>query len=580
MALPKSVVEGRTVTRTVHKDIKIKKQQIDHARQIEKEFKLSAVASRVLAARGFSADDKLKHFISPTLKEGLPEPNKLKGLGKACKLIAEVVAQGGKIAICCDFDVDGLSGGAQVQDFLSVAGVKSKVFVPDRFEEGYGLNEGMIERIAKEGYALVITIDYGTTNVKELTLAHSLGLKTVVVDHHHVSGANPPCDVFINPNQKGCGFADKTLCAAGLAWYLLMGLRQAIPSASGIDIRNYLDLACLGTICDMVPLIGANRVIAKKGLETLGRSIRPGVVALRRVVGIKSCEVSCGEISFGIGPRLNAAGRMVHGETVIDLLTTKDQSNADRIAKELNDFNLQRQEVEARVKELAIRDIEERGEIPKALVVWDPDFHTGVIGIVAQRLVEIYYRPAVVMGADKEGIFKGSVRGVKGFSVVEALAAVSEHLVKYGGHEGAGGLSIEEGRLQDFAEAFTRECESRLDGLPTSPSAEADTEASIGEISVDLVNELRGFSPFGVGNPGPLLLLKNVVVADLRVLKGNHTKVLFKDGDRFLHGMLWRQSEHPALIKGRNVDVVCRPDLNNFQGVISLQATIEAIRAA
>jgi single-stranded-DNA-specific exonuclease len=226
---------------------------------------------------------------------------------------------------------------------------------------------------------------------------------------------------------------------------------------------------------------------------------------------------------------------------------------------------------------MALEEIQERGSIPSALVVWDESFHTGVIGIVAQRLVESFYRPAVVLGADKEGVFKGSVRGVKGFSVVEALAAVSEHLIKYGGHEGAGGLSVAADNLEAFAEAFTRECEMRLETLAKNPVAEADTEATLEEVSLALVEELKSFAPFGVGNPGPLLLLKNVMITDVKVLKDTHLKVIMSDGKRLLTGMLWRQPEHPAIAKGKKVSVVCRPDVNTFQGITSLQATIEAV---
>lgn len=574
MALPQKKLT--TDVKLAYKLIKLRTQHQDHASAIEKKFKVSPVASRVLAARGFKPDEILRHYLSPTLKEGLPEPGKLKGLKEACALVKEIAENGGRVAICSDFDVDGLSGGAQLCHFLNAARIHAKVFVPDRFEDGYGLNEKMVQTIAEQGYKLLITIDYGTTNTKELALAKKLGLATIVVDHHHVGDHKPPSDVFINPNQRGCGFADRILCASGLTWYFIMGLRQKIPTAKEIDVRGYLDLACLGTICDMVPLIGANRVIAKRGLEILAQSQRPGILALKNTIGIKD-SVSCFDVSFGIGPRLNAAGRMVHGDVVIDLLTTPDLSAAQRIAKELNALNLKRQDTEQAVKAMAMEEIQERGSIPSALVVWDESFHTGVIGIVAQRLVESFYRPAVVLGADKEGIFKGSVRGVKGFSVVEALAAVSEHLIKYGGHEGAGGLSVAAENLEAFAEAFTQECEARLEHLAKSPVAEADTEATLEEISLELVQELKAFAPFGVGNPGPLLLLKGVTITDVKVLKDTHLKIIMSDGKRLLTGMLWRQPEHPAIAKGNKVNVVCRPDINNFQGVTSLQATIEAV---
>lgn len=329
----------------------------------------------------------------------------------------------------------------------------------------------------------------------------------------------------------------------------------------------------------MVPLIGANRVIAKRGLEMLTQSNRPGLLALKKVIGSNGA-VSCFDVSFGIGPRLNAAGRMVHGDVVIDLLTTADTTRAHQIAQQLNALNLDRQETEQAVKAMAMSEIQERGHIPAGLVVWDESFHTGVIGIVAQRLVESYYRPAVVLGADKDGVYKGSVRGVKGFSVVETLAAVSEHLIKFGGHEGAGGLSIAEENIEAFAEAFIAECEARLAHLPKFPVAEADTEGSIGEISLELVTELSSFSPFGIGNAGPLILVKDLTVTDVKILKDTHLKIILSDGSRFLTGMLWRQPHHPAIIQGKKINIVCRPDTNTFRGMTTLQATIEAAEPA
>jgi single-stranded-DNA-specific exonuclease len=566
-----------------HKQIRLREQNEAEAKKIEKTHGVSPVTARILAARGFTSDERLKTYLEPTLKEGLPPPHKLLNLEAAAQLVAGVARAGKSIAICCDFDVDGLSGGAQVCHFLKSAGIPVRVFVPDRFQDGYGLNENMVREIAASGFSLMITVDYGTTNTKELGLARELGLSTIVIDHHHVGDHRPPCDLFVNPQQSNCGFAEGVLCAAGLAWYFVAALRTALakdfPAVGNLDPRRYLDLACLGTICDMVPLKGPNRVIAKRGLEMLSSTTRAGLIALKSVIGAKK-DVSCYDVSFGIGPRLNAAGRMVHGEMVIDLLTTADKAFADELAGKLNRLNAERQETELAVKEKAISIIESRyhaSGLPAGLVVWDDTFHTGVIGIVAQRLVENFYRPSVVMGLDEKGVYKGSVRGIKGFSVVEALGAVGEHLLKFGGHEGAGGFSVEASKLEGFAEAFVEECGRRLEGIETSPFAEADTEVALGEISLDLVNELKRLAPFGMGNPNPQLLVKGLKVMDLRTLKGTHLKATLSDGSRFMAGMLWRQTTHPALEKGALVNVAIRADYNTFNGVTELQGNLQAI---
>jgi len=566
----------------VHKTIGLRTQHPKEAVKISERYGLSPVASRILAARGFKCNKQLEDYLDPTLNRGLPEPSELKNLDRACRLIAEVTQKDKPVAICCDFDVDGLSGGSQLHHFLSSLGISSRVFVPDRFEDGYGLNAKMVEQIAQAGIPLVITVDYGTTNKTELEQARRLGLQTIVVDHHHVGASPPPCDVFINPQQEGCGFAGGVLSAAGLAWYLLVGLKQALPKAKPVDVRSYLDLACLGTVCDMVPLVGANRVIARRGLELLGSTSRAGLVALKKVAGVKTIP-TCYDVSFGLGPRINAAGRIVHGDVVIELLTTSDGGRAQRIAQKLNKLNLERQEIELKVKEKAIRKLQTcygADPLPAALVVWDEDFHTGVVGIVAQRLVETFYRPAAVLGLDEEGIFRGSVRGIKGLSVVETLAAVSRFLIKFGGHEGAGGFSVEKKKLEQFSQAFITECEKRTSGFSSAPCVEADTEAELGEISIPLIDELNRFSPFGVGNPGPLLLGRKLQVMDVRDIKGQHLKAILSDGKRYITGIMWRQNNHPALVKGAMVDAAFRADFNNFNGLTELQAVLQAVERA
>ena len=563
------------VSSRVVKRIRLRPQNPEVAAAIVKETKTSVVVGSILAARGFAPGEELANYITPTLRSGLPDPSKLKNIKQAAQAIIQCHREGKAIAICCDFDVDGLSGGSVVHDFLNAVGVSSKVFVPDRFVDGYGLHERVVREIAEQGFGLLLTIDFGTTNAKELLVARQLNLTTVVVDHHHISSEAPPADVFINPHQKGCGFAKGIASAAGLAWYLVLALHKELQD-SRVDPKSYLELACLGTICDMVPLIGVNRVIAKRGLEALSESKRPGLRALRNVIGIKG-NVGCSDVSFGIGPRLNAAGRIVHGELVVELLTTRDSIRADKLARDLNELNAERQNIEAAVKDAAISQIEARGGATWGLTAWHEEFHTGVIGIVAQRLVEHYYRPSAVMGMDSEGIWKGSVRGIKGFSVVEALAALQKHLIKFGGHDGAGGFSVKQENLPAFCQAFNAECEQRLKEIETVPYVDADAEARLDECTVDLVRELASLAPFGVGNPAPLVLISGLTVKEVRVLKEAHLKVLLSDGRRFITGLMWRQTSHPALQVGKQVRIACKPDINTFNGSLELQATIQAV---
>ncbi|RMG45360.1 MAG: hypothetical protein D6719_00315, partial [Candidatus Dadabacteria bacterium] len=248
--------------------------------------------------------------------------------------------------------------------------------------------------------------------------------------------------------------------------------------------------------------------------------------------------------------------------------------------RKLNKLNQERQDTEARIKEISVKRVKAGGELPWGIAVWDADFHTGVIGIVAQRLVETFYRPAAVMGADVAGVYKGSVRGIKGFSVIETLEALSEYLIKFGGHEGAGGFSIAADRVLEFAEAFNEECKKRLDDIETEPSAVADTESSLSEINRELVSELQAFAPFGIGNPSPLLLVRNLKVMDVKILKDAHLKVTFSDGSRYICGLMWYKTGHPALLTGARVDVVAKPDTNTFNGITELQLHLHAVERA
>lgn len=561
-----------------HKKIKLKEQKPDVAKAIQTEYKTSAVISRILAARGYEVGKDLYNYINPSLKEGLDDPSKLKNLSKAADLIAKHVASKNSIAICSDFDVDGLTSGAQLVSFLDEIGVDAKIYVPDRFAEGYGLNTRMIDQAKESGASLLITVDYGTSNGKELLYAKEKGLDTIVIDHHHVpSDLTLPGDVFVNPQQEGCNFADGTLCTAGLCWYLLILLKKVIPEAKNIDVREYLDLASLGTICDMVPLVGVNRIIASKGLEYLTSSKRLGIKALKNIIGING-EVKSHNIGFGFGPRINAAGRMENGAVVVELFTTKDSIRAKKIATQLNKLNTKRQDVEKRIRTKVIKKVEQQDGLPHGIVAAGEDFHTGVIGIVAQRLVETFYRPSAVMGVDK-GSYKGSVRGIPGFSVVEALEKLGDYFIKFGGHKGAGGFTLKSDNILEFEEAFNSVCKELLKDVELIPFVTADTSVGFEELDEILCNDFKKLSPFGVGNPSSQLLIKEVHVREVRLLKGSHLKVTFSDGKRYIDGLMWNTVRHPALFAGANVNIVCKPEVNYFAGNSKIQLILQAIEA-
>lgn len=566
----------RAALRPILKRIRLKEQHLENAVTIQNEHGLSPITSKVLSARGLIAGPILSDFIAPSLQKGLPGPEGLKGLTEACRAIVSSVSHKEHIAISCDFDVDGLSSGSQLFDLFTKMKANVHLFVPDRFKEGYGLNKTIIDDAAKLGCKLLITVDFGTSNQSELEYAASLGMRSIVIDHHHVADNHRAVDIFINPNQKDCGFAGRILCAAGLTWYLIAALRSHFRDSFSYDPREYLDLAALGTICDMVPLTGVNRLIAKKGLEVLGKTNRPGLLALMNVAGLKGLPKTH-DVSFGIGPRINAAGRMVHGGMVIELLTTTSTERAYEIAHKLNELNSARQREDKRVLLHATRSVETSVHLPAGFVVYDPSYHTGVVGIVAQRLVEKFHRPSAVIGIDEEGILKGSVRSIPGISVIAVLSACSDYLLKFGGHEGAGGFALRESSLPEFREKFTSTCHTLLNPENATPAIETDTDATLDELSLDLVQELAKIEPCGIGNKAPTLLVKRAIIKSVVCLKEAHLKFELSNGKTSISAIMWKYAEHPYVYVNNMVNVALRLETNSFRGTTSLQGQVLAL---
>lgn len=560
------------------KKIRVKSPNTDSVEKIQKEFNFSPLTARVLAARGFEAGEELRSFLDSTLRSDLPHPDKLKNLSEACLILKEGLERGKTIAICCDFDVDGLSSGAMLKTFFSEIGIEAKVFVPDRFTEGYGLNKRMIDEVVDEGCGILLALDFGSTNYSELLYAKERDLITIVIDHHHLGTKPLEVDSFINPEQEGCGFSDLQLCAAGLTWYFIAALRTFLPQAAAVDVRDYLEFSCLGTICDMVPLLGANRVIAKRGMERLNTTQRVGLRALLNVSGVKK-NLSATDISFGVGPRINAAGRMSSGEMVIELLTTSDRKRADSLANKLDRLNAERQDLEKKIKKEVAFRISLMTRLPYGIVVGDKSFHTGVVGIVAQRIAETFYRPTAIIGSDENGVFKGSCRGIKGFNVVEALKNCADYLLGYGGHVGAGGFSLDEKNISAFSIAFNNEAERQLSPDDLFPICEVDTVADLSELTPKIIDELAIFTPYGIGNPAPVILLKNLRIVETFTLKSTHLKALVSDGKRTLPALLWNQTSHPAIKRGGVVNLACRPTLNSFNGLLEIQLQIQGAEA-
>jgi single-stranded-DNA-specific exonuclease len=419
-------------------------------------------------------------------------------------------------------------------------------YVPHRLVEGYGLNVAAVEKLAAAGVHLLVTLDCGITAAAEVRAATALGVDAVVVDHHTVPVELPAAAAILNPHQAGCGYPSKDLAAVGVTFALAMALRRALRERGRFgaarpepNLRDALDLVALGTVADVVPLVGANRILVRGGLEVLARSRRPGVRALKKVAGIaEGTPVSAGQVGFRLGPRINAAGRLDDAGRGVRLLLSADPREADALAAELDRENQARQEIERRILEQATEDARARvraGE--RGLVLARDGWHAGVVGIVASRIAERFHRPAVLV-ALSEGEGKGSGRSVEGFHLYDALAACAPHLSRFGGHRHAAGLTVERGRLDAFRAAFEAEARARLAEEDLVPRCRIDGWVAEGDVTARAAEDLARLGPFGAGHPEPVFALRGAASRARTVgAEGAHLKLALGRLDAIGFGM-------------------------------------------
>lgn len=535
------------------------------------ELKLSALLARVIALRDLTAIEAAKCYLSSSLRSDLPSPFLMADMDAAVDRIVRAIQASESISIWGDYDVDGTTGASVLVSFLREIGVKTIFYVPHRIEEGYGLNIEGLRRLKERGVRLVVTVDSGISNFNEVAAAREIGVDIVIVDHHQPPEQLPPAIAVVNPHRSDCAFPDKGLCAAGLAFYVVIALRARLRDAGWFrasgdpDLRRHLDIVALGTIADMVPLKGVNRTLVKRGLTTLGSSTRPGVIALKQIAGFAPGDVTAGQVGFQLGPRINAAGRMDAAIKVIELLTTESPEVALRIAQELDAHNRERRAMEAEVLQTAL---EQAGKVIEcrrySLVLSGEGWHPGVLGIVASRVVERFHRPTIVLGF-QGGEGKGSARSIRGFHMVEGLRRCGSLLEKFGGHEYAGGLTIKEENLLGFIEAFDEAARAVLSDEALVPFLEIDAQLNFAEIGHPLMREIDVLKPFGVGNPEPIFLSRGIEVCERKDFSLG-ARFRFRQAGRFVSGVAFGVKEDFAARPGAMVDLVYRLSENVWNG--------------
>lgn len=549
---------------------------------------LSPLLACLLVNRGVDSPEQATTFLAPSLRQGLRSPLLFPDMARATERILRACTQGERVCIYGDYDVDGVTGSAQLLLFLREIGMAPDLYIPHRTREGYGLNAHAVKLIAERGATVMITADTGATAHAEVALAQSLGVDVIICDHHHVPEQRPPAYAVLNPMEKACPFSFSGLSGAGVAFYLLMGLRMRMREQGREqvpDLRRYLDLVTLGTVADLVPLVEENRVLVTHGLKEIERSQRPGIVALKEVSG--AAEVSSSYIGFRLGPRINAGGRLAEAQKAVELLTTTDLARARELAADLDQENRARQGIEEKILSQAVAQVEAWPDLTerRSIVLASAEWHPGVIGIVASRLVERFARPTFLIAVDGEK-GKGSGRSLKAFHLYDGLKACAEFLDGYGGHRQAAGLSIQANRINEFATRFEHIARERLSPEDLIPETEVDAELDLALLNGETMAEVRRMEPYGQGNAEPVFLAQNSQVMSVRVVGGNpllgkpgHLKLLLRSsqGGRPVDAIGFGMAEAP-IVQGKRLNLLYTPEINVWNGSASLQLRLKDLQ--
>ncbi len=554
--------------------------------EIKNRFHLTELTSRILANREFRSLEEISAFLSPRLMD-IPDPFLFREMPRVVERIHKAIINRESILIYGDYDVDGVTSTALIVNFFRHLGYPVRYHIPNRFTDGYGLNVQTLRALhAANPFSLLITVDCGTSNEEVILELKNMGVDTIVTDHHQA--VKRPSGAFgvLNPALPECPFPYQELSGAGVVFFLLIALRKHFRD-TGLwhknkvtepDLRNYLDLAGIGTVADMVPLKYINRILVTTGLDILANTKRIGLRAFLSHLGLYGKEsISPWEIAFQVAPRFNAAGRLSDASLCVSLLTAESPREAADIVSELEALNAKRQGIEKKLLEQLNSEIEKgNGYLsPYAVVLWGEEWHEGVIGIAASKLVEKFGRPTVLITFSRqEG--KGSVRGVSDVNIFKALRQCHHLLEAYGGHPMAGGLKINKENLHAFCETFSLSIEKQLDGTPPKKRWEIDAIIDGEEISPQFFSELPRLEPFGTGNPPPLLMFRGVKVFSKRLLKDKHIKISFgtRAGSAPVSGVAFNAEKEWETID-QVTGLVGVPTLNVWNGTTTPQINIK-----
>lgn len=541
--------------------------------KISIQYHINKLLASILVNRNIE-EDKIEAFLNPTRKS-FHDPFLMPDMKKAVDRILKAMQNKEKIIIYGDYDVDGITSITVLKSFLEDRGVHVDSYIPNRLEEGYGLNKPAIEKIAENKYQLMITVDCGISGIEEIEYANSLGIETIVTDHHEVGDSLPNAIAIVDAKRKDNEYPCRDLAGVGVVFKLI----QAIGIKLGLEEKEYLkylDIVCIGTISDIVPLVDENRAIAKLGLLLVRQTKNLGLQSLLMSSGYKNIDSTT--ISFGVAPRINACGRMGHADEALNLFLSKDIYEVNELTKKLNEYNKIRQETEKNIYEDAVNQIEQNKLNEKnAIIVSGENWHHGVIGIVSSKITDLYFKPSILLC--NEGEFsKGSGRSIPGFDLHQALMQCQDTIDRFGGHAMAIGITIKTDKFQEFAEEFENVAkEAKIDEI--IPIINIDAKIELNEINKEMVESLKLLEPYGEGNKMPIFAFRNLKIDSIRALsEGKHIKLTLKDNNNIINAIgfnLGKIAEDYRI--GDKIDVVGTLEINSFNGVDSLQINIKDV---
>ena len=542
--------------------------------ELQEKYKINKLLATILSNRGIVKENQIEKFLEPK-RNDFYDPYGMPDMKITVERIIKAIENNEKTIIYGDYDVDGITSVTVLKSFLEERGLEVGVYIPNRLDEGYGLNKNAIEKISQEGYTLMITVDCGISAIEEVKYASELGIETLITDHHEPGEKLPEALAVVDAKRKDNTYQCRNLAGVGVVFKLI----QAISIRLGLEEKEYLkylDIVCIGTISDIVPLTDENRVIVKLGLKLVQQTKNLGLRSILQATGYNKIDSIA--ISFGVAPRINACGRMGHQEEALNLFLSKDINEVNELTQKLNAYNKERQEIEKNIFADAVEQINANNLQEKnTIVLMGKNWHHGVIGIVSSKITEMYFKPSILL-CEEGDIGKGSGRSIPGFDLYEALTKCQKSVDRFGGHAMAIGITIKKDKLEELKNEFEEIAqENHIEEIV--PILKIDSQINLDEINKEMVESLKELEPFGEENKTPLFLFKNLKIDSIRALtEGKHLKLTVKENKNIVNAIGFNIGELANEYKiGDKVDIVGNLEINSFNGVDNIQINIKDI---